>query len=199
MDESVKRIGIFGGSFDPPHIGHFHSVRVAANKLNLQKLLIIPAANQPHKPYGTIASAELRCKMIEAFIDSDPLFELSRIELERGGVSYTVDTLKELSEQYPDSDYKLYLLIGSDALSEMDTWRDPETIFQLAKVVVMNRPGNNINSISSHWAQEAQSVNIPRLEISSTDIRKRISQGLPVELLTGKAVNRIIIENGLYN
>ncbi|MCF7810662.1 nicotinate-nucleotide adenylyltransferase [bacterium] len=199
MAESVKRIGVFGGSFDPPHIGHFHSVRIAAEQLDLKKILIIPAAIQPHKPSGSIASDELRCKMIEALIHSDPLFELCRFEIERGGVSYTVDTLKLLTEQYPNPPNKLYLLVGSDTLSEMDSWREPDTVFQLAKVVVMSRPGNNVNSISSHWALEAQSVNIPRLEISSTDIRKRIAKGLPVELLTGKAVNQIIIENGLYS
>lgn len=199
MDENVKRIGVFGGSFDPPHIGHFHSVRVAAEKLKLNKLLIIPAATQPHKPSGTTAPADVRCKMIEALIDDDPLFELNRIEIERGGISYTVDTLKALSEQYSNPDYKLYLLIGSDALSEMDTWRDPDTIFRLAEVVVMSRPGNDFAFNSSHWSLEALRVNIPRLEISSTEIRKRIAGDLPVELLTGKAVSQIIIEHDLYH
>jgi len=199
MAENVKRIGVFGGSFDPPHIGHFHSVRIAAEHLKLQKVLIIPAAIQPHKPSGTTASADLRCRMIEALIDGDSLFELSRLELERGGISYTVDTLKTLIDKYPSHHHQLYLLIGSDALDEINSWREPELIFQLAKVVVMSRPGNDSAFSGSRWAEKAMRVDIPRLEISSTYIRERIGEGLPVEMIVGKAVNRIITECGLYS
>ncbi len=199
MTENVKRIGVFGGSFDPPHIGHFHSVRIAAEHLKLQKLLIMPAAIQPCKPSGTAAPADLRCRMIEALIDGDQLFELSRLELDRGGVSYTVDTLKTLTEKYPSPQYELYLLIGSDALDEMESWREPELIFKLAKVVVMSRPGNDSAFSGSHWAEKALRVDIPRLEISSTYIRERIAEGLPVEMIIGKEVNRIITESDVYS
>ncbi len=198
MSRSPVRIGIFGGSFDPPHVAHFICARIAAEKLMLQRLLVVPAAVQPHKRNNATAPVELRCEMIQALIGDDPLFELSRLEIDRGGVSYTVDTLKQLSETYPAPGYELYCIIGSDALKEMDTWQDPETIFSLSKVVVMTRPGTDPFLNSNRWTENAQQVEIPRIEISSTIIRERITAGLPVGLLVGTGVEKIIQLHQLY-
>ncbi len=198
MSRSPVRIGIFGGSFDPPHIAHFICARIAAEKLLLKRLFVVPSSISPHKRNGAAASAELRCEMIQALIGDDSLFELSRLEIERGGVSYTVDTLRQLAETHPSPDHELYCLIGSDALKEMDTWQDPETIFSLSKVAVMTRPGTDPFRNSNCWTENARRVEIPRIEISSTIIRERIAAGLPVGLLVGTGVEKIIRRHRLY-
>jgi len=197
VNDSIH-IGVFGGSFDPPHIAHFICSRIAAEWLGLSKLLVIPTATQPCKPAGTSASAELRCEMIQALIRDDPLFELSRIEIDRGGISYTVDTLKKLIELYPSPEYKLHFLIGADAMSEMYEWRDPEAIFSIVKVAVMMRPGTDPFKENNQWAERALHVEIPRLEISSTTVRQRIAVGLSVTLMVGSEVDDIIRRNRLY-
>lgn len=198
LDSDPVRIGVFGGSFDPPHIAHFLCARVAAENLGLDRLLVVPAAVQPHKPEGAIAPEALRCEMIRAMIENDPLFELSTLELDRGGISFTVETLKILAVRYPSPQYELYLLIGADAINEFDAWRDPEEIFKIARVVVMERPGSDESADDSRWIRQLIHVNIPRLEISSSNIRERISAGLPVEMIVGSRVNEIIKRHGLY-
>lgn len=199
MEEgSPVRIGMFGGSFDPPHIGHFICARVAAEKLGLQRLLVIPAARQPNKVSGALAPDDVRCEMIQALTGDDPLFELSRIEIERGGVSYSVETLQALARQYPPPGYELYMLIGADALNEINAWRDTETIFSIARIAVMTRPGGEVFKAESKRAKLALRVEVPRLEISSTEIRKRIAEGLPVRHMVGREVEEIIRREGLY-
>ena len=192
------RIGIFGGSFDPPHIGHFYCALIAAEKLGLDRLLVIPTAIQPHKLEGPSASNELRCRMIQALIRDDPLFEMSMIEIDRGGISYTVETLMSLSEQYPAPDHELYCLIGADAFDEIDTWKETKTIFKLARVVVLTRPENDRANGQNRWSDRAIKIVIPKLEISSTEIRQRIAEGLPIRLIVGDEIDRIIREQGLY-
>lgn len=198
MSRSPVRIGIFGGSFDPPHIAHFICARIAAEKLLLKRLLVVPSSISPHKRNGAAASAELRCEMIQALIGDDSLFELSRLEINRGGVSYTIDTLRQLAVTYPAPDHELYCLIGADALKEMDTWQDTETIFSLSKVAVMTRPGTDPFRNSNCWTENARRVVIPRIEISSTIIRERIAAGLPVGLLVGSGAEKIIQRHQLY-
>ncbi len=198
MTEAPKRIGMFGGSFDPPHVGHIFCARVAAEQLELDRLLIIPTARQPHKLDGASAPDAVRCDMVQALIGDDPLFELSRIEINRGGVSYTVDTLKALAELYPSPHHIIYCLIGSDALAQIDTWRDTETISSLARLAVMTRPGNELKEIQNRWTERVDKVDIPRLEISSTYIRQRIAAGLPVRSIVGAAVDDIIKQHRLY-
>ena len=197
-EKTPLRIGMFGGSFDPPHIAHFFCARVAAEKLGLDRLLVIPAAHQPHKLEGPFASSELRCQMVRVLIADDPLFELSTLEIDREGISYTVDTLQDLAVAFPDPQCERYCLIGSDAFAEIDNWKDTKTIFQLARIVVLIRSGEGEDELRSKWADRAIRIDIPKFEISSTDIRERIAQGLPVNLVVGEAVDRIIQEHNLY-
>jgi len=197
-EKTPLRIGMFGGSFDPPHIGHFFCARVAAEKLGLDRLLVVPTAHQPHKLEGPFAPSELRCRMVRALIANDTLFELSTLEIEREDISYTVDTLRDLAVAFPDPKYERYCLIGSDAFNEIDSWKDTRTIFQLARIVVLIRPGDAELEHRNRWVDRAIRIDIPKLEISSTDIRQRISQGLPVNLVIGEAVDEIIKEHNLY-
>ena len=197
MSGAPVRIGVFGGSFDPPHIGHFLCARVAAEHLRLDRVLVIPAAVQPHKPDQPTAPPELRWEMVKAAVVGDELFQPSSIELDRGGISWTVDTLRELARRYPAPEYELYCLIGADALTEIETWRDPDAIFKLARVAVMSRPGAPRPS-ASQWAEQAQFVQTPLIDLSSTWIRQRVAAGLPVGMMVGAAVEEIILKNGLY-
>ena len=191
-------IGLLGGSFDPPHIGHIFCARIAAEQLRLDRLLVVPTALQPHKPEGAGAPGHIRCEMLQALIGDDPLFELSEIEIERGGVSYTVDTLGTLSELYPPPQHRLYCLIGADAMVGIDKWRDTETIFSLSEVAVMVRTGDDINRSRDRWTERALKVDIPRIEISSTFIRSRVAAGLPIRPIVGAEVDGIIRRYGLY-
>ncbi|MDP8228008.1 MAG: nicotinate-nucleotide adenylyltransferase [Candidatus Electryoneaceae bacterium] len=190
------RIGIFGGSFDPPHIGHFICARAAAELLNLDKVLVIPTAVQPHKKDRKITPSELRWEMVCASVTDDPIFEPSRIELDRGGLSYTVDTARELSEQYPSPDNELFLLIGSDSLANIDHWKQPDRLFSMVEVVAIARRG--MFELSSPLALQTQIIETPIIEICSTEIRKRIADRLPIKWLVPAGVEEIIQENDLY-
>jgi len=192
------RIGIFGGCFDPPHIGHFICARATAETLGLDRVLVIPAAIQPHKSDQAYAPPELRWEMVQAATAGDALFHPSRIEIDRGGLSYTVDTLRELARRWQPPEHQLYCLIGADALSDIDSWREPEIIFRLAQVVVMTRPGTPPAEAPSRWTEEALMLETPHIEISSTWVRERVAAGLPVEMMVGTAVEEIISRHNLY-
>ena len=192
------RIGIFGGSFDPPHLAHFACVRVAAEKLKLDRVLVIPAAIQPNKPSGTIADSELRCEMINILIENDPLFQLSRIEIDRENISYTIETLRIISKTYQEPEHSLCLLIGADTLPEFDTWREPDKIFALTSVAVMIRPGYDKPTGVNKWTELSIQVEVPLLEISSSMVRERIAAGLPVNLFVGDKVAEVIKLHRLY-
>ena len=190
------KIGIFGGSFDPPHIGHLICARAAAECLNLDKVLVIPSAVQPHKMDQKVTPGELRWEMVCAAVADDDILEPSRIELDRGGVSYSVDTVSELAERYPRPDNEIYFLIGSDSLMNIDRWREPERLFRLANVVAFTRRGTT--ELSSPFAMQAQIIQTPIIDISSTEIRRRIADRLPIKWLVPAGVEEIIKKNGLY-
>lgn len=197
LDIQLKKIGIFGGSFDPPHNGHLIAAQAAAEQLNLDKVLLIPTANQPHKPDGAKASAAFRWKMVCAAVEGSNLFEPCRIELDRKGLSYTVDTIHTLRESYPSKDYELYCLIGLDSLSEIESWRDPEELFRLVNVAALAR-GSNHSRSQSEYQRKAIILDTPLIDISSTEIRNRIHCGLPIRWMVPEAVEGLIFENGLY-
>ncbi len=194
----MKKIGIFGGSFDPPHNGHLITARAAAEQLNLKKVLLIPTANQPHKPNGANASAELRWKMVTAAAVGSDLFEPCRIELDRKGISYTVDTVRSLLKDYPSPDYEMFCLIGLDSLYEIETWREPEELFGLTNVIALARKGDNRMDERSELYKKAKILQTPRIDISSTEIRRRIRSGLPISWMVPEAVETVIRNSGLY-
>ncbi len=194
----MHRIGVFGGSFDPPHIGHFICARTVAEVLGLTRVLVIPVARQPLKPYGPIAPASARWRMVRAITEGDDLFEPSRIEIDRPGASYTVDTLIELRRVHPPERDELFLIIGFDALKEMPDWKQPDRIFETARVAVMSRPGYDPPTMPSRWKSRLDFIETPQIDISSTRIRERIRTGLPVQLMVGCEVAQIIERLGLY-
>ncbi len=193
----ARRIGIFGGTFDPIHTGHLILGQEVLHRLELSQMLFVPSAEPPHKQYAQMASADARAQMVALAIADHPLFELSRIELERSGTSYTVETLRRLRQRLGDG-VDLYLVIGADNAVEMPTWCDPEGVLELAQVVVVDRPEHDRGRIDPGLARQMNFLDTPLLDISSTDIRARVNAGRPIRYLAPEPVVRFIETHGLY-
>ena len=199
------RIGIFGGSFDPIHLGHLILAQQCLEYTNLDEVWFIPAARSPHKKDGAHASDRQRVEMIEFAIAGHRSFLLSKAELDRSGVSYTVDTLTQINQEQPDDE--LFLLMGGDSLETFDTWRNPEKICQLATPLVVGRPGSPPVDLSKlqPYVDEQQMAEIERyafesrmIEISSSEIRARTAAGQSLRYLTPRAVEKYIEAKQLY-
>jgi len=191
-----ERIGIFGGSFDPPHLAHLIAGELAVEEFGLAKMLYIPAGISPLKQAEHRTSAEHRLAMIKLAIAGNSHFEVSDLELQRPGPSYTIDTLHELRKQYPMQEF--YLFIGFDNLMSFERWKDPEGILTEAKVIAMARPGSSRNKLPVQFADRAQIFDIPLLDTSSTLVRDRIHAGKSVRYMIPEAVEEYILKNNLY-
>ena len=172
------RIGIFGGSFDPVHNGHLALAGACQDQAALDQVWFTPAAQQPLKPGGPVADAEHRARMIELAIGDHNAFRLSRIELDRGGVSYTIDTLREIQKARPGD--KLFLLLGADAMADLPNWYQPQEILQLATPLVV--PRGEPTSVGAE-----QTIEMPPIEISSSDIRRRVAVAEAIDALVPAA------------
>lgn len=187
------RLGVYGGSFDPPHVGHLLVATDAADALALDELLWVPAARQPLKGAAVPAPAPARLAMVDAAVAGDPRFVPSAIEIDRGGLSYTVDTLAALAGLYPATE--LFLLIGTDSLATFDRWREPERITQLAEVAVMQRAND---AAPTPVPAGMRVVTTRRVDVSSTEVRARVRAGKPIGGFVPDAVARVIEQAGLY-
>ncbi len=200
------RIGIFGGTFDPIHLGHLVLAEQCWEQCRLDEVWFVPAALPPHKLDATISSAKARSEMIEFAIAGNPAFKLSSIELNRSGPSYTVTTLEELTASDPSRE--LFLLIGADSVRDLPTWREPRRILELATVVAVNRgraavaQAETVQILTEQLGIDAsgrvQFVEMPGIDTSATDIRNRVADGLSVRYLVPRAVEMYLRENGLY-
>jgi nicotinate-nucleotide adenylyltransferase len=191
----MKKIGIFGGTFNPPHIAHKIAAEYCRQDLELDKVMFIPSGNHPLKDS---IDPEHRMNMAVAAFSSDENFEVNEIEISnKHEKSFTVDTLRDLKEIH-ESDTQFVLLIGADNLLELHRWKDPQLIFDLAQVAVMHRPGYELASADLDYLRKSITVEIPLMEISSTMIRDRVKNGLSVKYLIDPFVETYIRENGLY-
>ena len=188
------RTGVFGGTFDPPHIGHLIAAQDAREALRLDRVLLVPAGEPPHKSKQPISDGDIRRRMVEAAIADDPSFEVCPIELERRGASYTVDTLRELLREFPDDSF--FLLVGADQVREFHTWREPEEIARLATVVPLARAG--VDSFPTLDSRLHPPVPVTRIDVSATDIRQRVQTGRSIRYLVVPAVEQLIRQHGLY-
>lgn len=196
------RLGIMGGSFDPPHLGHLAAAQAVRESLALDRILFIPTATSPFKAgAGDGASdgtpANLRLRMMLAAVEDDPYFQVSSVEVERGGVSFTVDTLRALE---PMGAAELYLLIGADQWAAFPSWKSPEEIARRASVVVMTREG--MAGPERHpelpAIPEPLRVDVPRIDLSSSFLRREVQAGRSIRYLVPEPVRRIIERTGLY-
>ncbi len=187
------RIGILGGSFNPIHFGHLLMAQSALEVLKLDKVFFVPAHCSPFKTQRALPPDQDRLAMVKEAIKGNKSFALYDGEIKRGGVSYTIDTLRELKKKYPEAEF--YLLIGGDSLRTFQRWREPKEILKIAKLVVLNRPGFD-KDVTRHIKHVT--VDMPAVDISSTDMRERLKNKKSIWYLTSKSVIRYINRHKLY-
>lgn len=189
------RTGLFGGSFDPPHLGHWLVAVDALERLALDRIVFVPAAAQPLKHAGHAAPAADRLAMVRAMVGDDPRFVVSTVEIERGGLSFTVDTVSAWRAAHPADD--VHLLVGADAAASFAHWREPERLSRLARVVVLAR-GDGTAGDTAGYPAGAVVLASRRVDISSTEVRGRVREGLSVRGFVADAVAAYIAAHSLY-
>lgn len=221
MTETRARIGIFGGTFNPVHIGHLRAAEEVVEALGLERMIFIPSAGPPHKTDHAddrIASAKLRLEWVALAIRGNPRFEVDPLEIERGGASYSVETLRAIRDRIAPE--KPVFTIGNDAFAEIDSWREPEALFELAHFAVITRPPvarvsltdwlprcirdavepDEDGRVARHRRADTwiRLLDIPALDISSSDIRLRLRDGRPLRYLLPLAVAEAVEKSGAY-
>lgn len=199
----MKKVGIMGGTFNPIHNAHLILAEQAYYQFDLDKVLFMPTKNPPHKKKQELASDEHRKNMIKIAIKNNPNFELSTLEMEREGITYTAETLRILHQRNTDTEY--YFILGGDSLMQLKSWREPENIFSMAKIVAAARNGykdEEIESMCTGLRNEFHAtilrLDVPTLEISSKFIRKRCENKEPIRYYVPESVFSYINEHKLY-
>jgi nicotinate-nucleotide adenylyltransferase len=195
------RVGILGGTFNPPHLGHLVCAQEAYTQLELERVLFIPARTPPHKPVEDEPGAEHRLELCRLAVRDDPRFEASDIEMQRDGPSYTVDTLLKLQSNAPDND--LYLIVGGDVAAGLPDWHEPERVLSFATLAVAKRRGTPREWVEAALAdldggERTRFFRMPRIGVSSTLVRQRVRAGEPIRYIVPDAVAGYIQEHGLY-
>jgi nicotinate-nucleotide adenylyltransferase len=188
-----------GGTFDPIHYGHLVAAQEARATFGLDSVLFVPCRQPPHRPQPPAADAEHRYAMTVLATCTNANFRASRIELERPAPSYSVDTLRQLHDQRPAAE--LFFITGADAVRELATWREPQRLIELARLVAIARPGYDLGGLERDLGEFARAVSplrAPGVDISSTEIRQRVAQGRPIKYLTPEPVEAYIAKYGLY-
>ena len=195
------RIGILGGTFNPPHLGHLVAAQEAHGELDLDQVLLIPAATPPHKPVEDEPGARHRLELCRLAVGDDHRFSVSEIELQRDGPSFTVDTLKVLSTHEPSDE--LFLILGGDIAAGLPDWHEPEKVLELATVAIAQRRGTAKSTVDRALAQlrggeRARFFEMPSIGISSTMVRRRVRAGQPIRYFVPDGVKQYIETHGLY-
>ncbi len=193
--KAARGVAIFGGTFDPIHNGHLIMAEEALYRLSLSRLVFLPAHRPAHKRARSLAPMEDRIAMLSLAIRGNPRFQVSRLEAERGGVSFTADTLEAMAKK---ESAELYFLMGQDSLEEFHTWRDPERIARLARLVVIPRGDHDLPSLGPALRRRVVFLHPPRIGVSSTEIRRRLRRDMPVRYWVPDAVLEYIRSHGLY-
>jgi nicotinate-nucleotide adenylyltransferase len=192
----ARKIGILGGTFDPIHMGHLVLAEQLKEKIKLDHVIFVPCLRSPHKTRQKLSPAKDRFCMTQLAVEGNSSFSVSDIELKRKGLSYTIDTLRELKGLYPNS--QIYFLTGSDVVNEINRWKDPEQVYRLAKVVIAARPGFDEFDPRNHFAGKSIIVKITGVDVSSSQIRERVKRGRSIEYLVPLKVGEYIKKRKLY-
>ncbi len=197
------RVGLLGGTFDPVHVGHVFIAEEARIRLSLERVVFVPAGNPWLKVHHEVTPASYRVEMVRLAIAKHAHFEVCTIEVERGGPSYTVDTLDDFRRKFRNQE--LYLILGLDSFVDLPLWKEPERLVQLSRLVVVPRLGANLpefgevaSKIEGMSKDNVVVLDSPMIGISSSGIRDRLSRGLPIDYLVPGEVERYIIAHGLY-
>lgn len=193
LQEQPKRLGIMGGTFDPIHHGHLVAASEVAARFGLDEVIFVPTGRPWQKSDQSVTSPEHRYLMTVVATASNPSFKVSRVDIDRDGPTYTVDTLRDLAAQYPESE--LFFITGADALAKIMSWKDVELLWDLATFVGVTRPGH---VLSDQGLEGVELLEIPAMAISSTDCRERVREGLPVWYLVPDGVVQHIAKHRLY-
>ncbi len=200
----IARLAVMGGTFDPVHYGHLVTAEAVRDEYNLDKVIFMPTGSPPHKMDRATSEPNHRYLMTVLATITNPFFEVSRVEIDRPGITYTVDTIKELRMHYGD-EAEIYFITGADAILEIFTWFSVDELFRLCSFVAATRPGfhgkdmeQKLKEIKSNYKKEIFSIEVPSLAISSTDIRNRIKSGKTIRYLLPEAVEDYIRKSRLY-
>jgi nicotinate-nucleotide adenylyltransferase len=197
----MAQVGILGGTFNPPHIGHLVCAQEARDQLGLDRVLLIPVAVPPHKQIAADPGSQARLELCRLTAADEPGMEVSDVEIVRGGPSYTVDTLREIHARAPED--ALTFIVGGDMAQSLPTWREPEAVLSLATLAVCEREGIRRQDITQRLAplvgaDRLRFFEMPRLDVSSSDIRRRVAAGRPIRHLVEDGVAGYITQHGLY-
>ena len=198
----MSRLGVLGGTFDPIHIGHLAAAEEAREALGLERVLFVPAGDPPHKPAGAASPAEHRVEMVRMAIADNACFELSRVEVDRAGPSYTVDTLGALAAAHPRIEWTL--ILSAESVRGLPTWHEPARLFELARIAVVPRAA--LDAPDDAWFEarfpgasaRVDRLTAPRLRLSATEIRARVAAGRSIRYLVPDAAIRYIGDHALY-
>ncbi len=203
--KELRKIAIMGGTFDPIHIGHLVTAQEVRHEFGVDEVLFVPTGHPPHKSNINMTTTEHRYLMTVLATAANPNFKVSRIEIDREGVTYTIDTIKELRRIYGES-VRLYFITGADAIHKILGWKECEELLQICEFVAVTRPGYNkqellrqIDTLKRKYETNIHFLEVPALAISSSDIRKRINETKPIKYLVPQEVENYIQKHGLYN
>lgn len=203
-EKVIERIGVFGGSFDPVHMGHLTIAQDAVEQLELDRLIFVPAAIPPHKQDKTLANARHRLEMLQLATESNLSFEVSDMELQRGGVSYTFDTMSQMQVEHPGAE--LFFIVGLDSLTILHSWKNVDQLLGMCTIVPFARGGEDPAKITAQiqlsepWKKRLleRLIRIHEVEISASEIRMRLAEGLSIRYLVPPEVEMYIAEHGIY-
>lgn len=202
--EKVDRFAIMGGTFDPIHYGHLKIAQGIRDKYSLDRIVFMPSGDPPHKHYYNVSKAIHRYNMVKRAISYSPYFQASSLEIEREGMTYTVDTMRELRE-YLGLRPIIYFITGADSVLEMSTWKKPKELLSYCSILSVPRPGYDrnmfaavISELNQIYGGHVEMVELPPIDISSTEIRDRVAKNLPISHMVPQAVENYIYLNHLY-
>jgi nicotinate-nucleotide adenylyltransferase len=204
LGKTTERIGVFGGSFDPVHMGHLTIAQDAVEQLELDRLIFVPAAIPPHKQGQALADGQQRLEMLRLATEGNLSFEVSDMELRRGGVSYTFDTMRQIQFEHPGAE--LFFIVGLDSLTILHSWMNVEQLLEMCTIVPFARGGEDIEKVAAQiqlsnvWKTRLleRLIRIHEVEISASEIRMRLAEGLSIRYLVPPEVEMYIAEHGLY-
>lgn len=203
MKHSVKRLGVLGGSFDPVHTAHLLMAETVREALSLDLVLFVPTGVQPLKQGRPVTPAEHRVKMLQLALQDNPCFGISRADVDREGPSYTVDTVRQLREEWGDEASQMWFIAGADSLASFPRWRDPAGILSQTRLAVVRRPGVSVDMAVLEQrlpgiAASVDWIDAPLVEISATDIRQRVEAGHSIRYRVPDQVREYLVAHDLY-
>jgi nicotinate-nucleotide adenylyltransferase len=198
----LRRIGVIGGTFDPIHYGHLAAAEEARVKMHLERVLFVVAGVPPHKLNEEVTPVEHRLAIVSLAIASNPYFEISMVDVDRPGPSYTVHTISIMQEQM-GQETEIFFIMGLDSLAELPTWHQPERLIESCRLVAVKRPGVDtdlaeLESSVPGIASRVDIIDMPEVDISSSELQQRVRDGLPIKYQVPEEVERYIMEHGLY-